>query len=316
MAKVNYSLATFALHMKRKMIIGIIVLIAGFLLYLVRWNIVHPLKKGVVMIEGRERDFKYHLPGKLSANPRLMIVYHGSGINANIIQIFTGHEFDELADKENNTIIVYPNGYKNNWNDCKKIAPYEAKALNINDVEFTRQIIQYFRRHYNTADAYAVGYSNGGQMVMKLAKIHPEWFRGYAVIDANLPIPEHDLCGEATQPVSLFYIVGQQDPINPYKGGKITLRGKNYGEVRSARETLKYWLKMADFEASSNTHITPATTREDYTSSTGEKVCFVDVGDGGHTIPNRNFRIPIKTMGKMAKGVDAPVLIWEFFKSF
>jgi len=309
-------LLQFCVHMKRKMITGILVLIVGLIaglsLYLLRWNMVHPLKSASLTIDNLERTFKYHLPKKLSASPRLMIVYHGSGINANIIQIFTGHEFDELADEEQNTIIVYPNGYKNNWNDCRKVAPYEAKTLNINDVEFTRRLIDYFHTKYKTGDAYAVGYSNGGQMTMKLARTHPDWFKGYAVIDANLPVSSNDDCAGLSQPVSLFLMLGQQDPIDPYNGGEIVLNGKSYGVVRSARETLDYWLNT--FSLQSTTQLTSTTTRSDYTSSTGKQVCFVDVADGGHTIPNRNFRIPIKKMGNMTKGVDAPVLIWDFFK--
>ncbi len=90
-------------------------------------------------------------------------------MKAFLMQIFTGHEFDLLADANQNTIIVYPQDYKNNWNDCRKEASYPAKRLNVDDVAFTRKIIPFFKKNYNInkTDIFAVGFSNGGQMVLK-----------------------------------------------------------------------------------------------------------------------------------------------------
>ncbi|QHS62226.1 alpha/beta hydrolase family esterase [Chitinophaga agri] len=297
-------------------IVFIIVLMTGMFLYLYRWNVLHPLKSATLKIESRERTFLYHLPKKITAHPRLIILYHGSGINGNIMQIFTGHEFDELSDKEQHTIIAYPNGFKNNWNGCRKVAPYPAGQMNINDIEFTKQIIRYFKENYHidTSEVFAVGYSNGGEMVMSLARQYPQWFKGFAVIDANLGTPSNDKCENAIRPVSLFYISGQQDPIVPYKGGEIFLNGKSFGEVRSSKETLQYWLQQDKFDIQSTIAITQNATLSNYATAAGKQISFLDISDGGHTIPNRNFRIPISKMGNMTKGVDAPALIWDFFK--
>ncbi len=105
-----------------------------------------------------------------------------------MMQIFTGHEFDLAADKNQNAIIAYPQWYKGNWNDCRKLAPYPAKQLNLDDVGFTEQIISYFKTNYeiDANEIYSVGYSNGGQMVMKLANLKPEWFKGFDIISANI----------------------------------------------------------------------------------------------------------------------------------
>ena len=122
----------------------LITCIASLLIYTYRWNIINPNKSGSFINDNLERTFVYHVPRKLNNKPKLIIVYHGSKMKAFIMQIFTGHEFDELADMDENSIIVYPQGYKNNWNDCRKQAPFPAKQLNINDVRFTEQVISFF----------------------------------------------------------------------------------------------------------------------------------------------------------------------------
>lgn len=125
-------------------IVLVAVLLSGLLIYTYRWNLVHPLKKETIMIDGLERKFVYHVPAKLKPHPKLIIAYHGTAMPANLMQIFTGHEFDLLADEEQNAIIVYPQGYKNNWNDCRINAPFPAKQLNLDDVGFTGKIINFF----------------------------------------------------------------------------------------------------------------------------------------------------------------------------
>lgn len=39
----------------------------------------------------------------------------------------TGYEFDWFADQRK-FAVVYPEGYKNNWNDCRKNATFPAKS--------------------------------------------------------------------------------------------------------------------------------------------------------------------------------------------
>lgn len=300
-------------------------LIAGLFLYLYRWNLIHPLKKGTLKVDHLDRDFLYHLPHQLTGRPRLILAYHGTGIKANVMQIFTGHELDLLADKEKNTIIIYPQGYKNSWNDCCKNVPYETKKLNLDDVGFTRKIIDLFAEKYNAdlSEVYAIGFSNGGQMVSKLAKLKPEWFKGFAVISANLPDADNTDCGDTLQPVSLMLINGMEDPIIPFNGGKVTLDGKDFGTVMSSEQTIAHWLSAGNFSGppmerkffalKKDQEVVTAVKQDFYSSSANKRISYIRVKDGGHTIPNKNFRIPIKKMGNMNKEVDAPQLIWDFF---
>ncbi len=319
--------------MVRKRFIYKIILIATILLvmviccvgvYVYRWNIVHPLKTGELEIDGMERTFVYHVPSGLKPKSRLIIAYHGTAMTGRMMQIMTGHEFDEFADRDQNAIIVYPQGYKNNWNDCRKSALFPAKQMNLDDVGFTGQIIKYFIEHYNidTTQVYAVGYSNGGAMVMKLAAEQPGWFKGFAVISSNLPVETNNACYDANKPVSLLYMRGMQDPIIPYGGGEVVfIDGRHFGAVQSTQQTLQHWLNVSrcdtlpfsTLQYANNAGAVTATQENYYSSTTNKRVVFIKVLDGGHTIPNRNFRIPIKEIGNMNQELDAPQIIWDFF---
>lgn len=311
------------------MVVGFLVIVAvafaGLFLYVYRWNIVNPNKSSSVTIDHLERTFVYHVPKNLKKAPKLIIAYHGSKMKAFLMQIFTGHEFDQLADKDENTIVVYPQGYKNNWNDCRKEAPFPAKQLNVDDVRFTEEIISFFRKEYqvNPANIFAVGYSNGGQMVMKLARQKPEWFKGFAVISANLPTETNDDCTDANKQVSLLLMNGTSDPVNPYEGGEVMLDGQSFGPVMSTEQNLKHWLTVSNcdktekfttrFPKNNKANNVTAIQKTFISPATSKQISFIKIINGGHTIPNRNFRIPIKQMGKMNQDIDGPKLVWDFF---
>lgn len=300
------------------------IFIISLFIYIYRWNIVNPNKSGFVIIDNLQRTFVYHVPKKLNNKPKLIIVYHGSKMKAFVMQIFTGHEFDELADLDENTIIVYPQGYKNNWNDCRKQAPFPAKQLNVDDVRFTEQIISFFKKEYqiDTAHIFAVGFSNGGQMTMKLAKQKPEWFKGFAVISANLPTESNNECIDSKKPVSLLLMNGTNDPISPYEGGEVTLDGQSFGSVLSTEQNLQHWLNVSDcdllekvttqFPQNKTGDNITAIQKKYLSPGNNKEISFIKVINGGHTIPNRNFRIPIKKMGEMNKDIDGPKVIWDF----
>lgn len=308
------------------MIIGILIIVAiSLLIYTYRWNILHPNKSASVKIDNLERTFIYHIPKKLKHNPKLLIAYHGSKMKAWMMQLFTGHEFDLFADADENTIVVYPQGYKNNWNDSRKNAPFPAKKLNIDDILFTERIISYFGKNYHidSKRIFAVGFSNGGQMVMKLANHKPDLFKGFAVIAANFPTADNCDSKITQSPVSMLLMNGMKDPINPYNGGEVKLDGQSFGAVLSTENNVIRYLTAGNFDTSTfatkdfkdKAGRVTAIQQDYYSTSTGKKVSSVKILDGGHTIPNLNFRLPVKIMGNMNKQVDGPKLIWEFFMS-
>ena len=85
--------------------------------------------------------------------------------------------------------------------------------------------------------------------------------------------------------------------------------------MKSAAETVAFWKQVNQGELVSEKKTGPVTTEMYYSEVTRKKLLCIGIDNGGHTIPNRYFRIPIKKLGPMSGEVDAPVEICKFFKS-
>jgi len=305
------------------LVVATLVLLAIHVLHV---NPLNPTKQDKVMVGKLEREFSYHVPVEVVKNAKLIFVIHGSSGTPLVMQISTGHCFDLMADVKSDAIIVYPAGYHKFWNDCRKMATYDAKKENTDDVAFFGAMIKYFKEKYNidTTEVFAVGYSNGGQMCYKLAKEKPQWFKGIAAIAANLPVEENNDCYETHLPVSVLVMNGTADPFNPYNGGEVIVGdGQKRGSVISTDQTIQYWLNndscsltpfsTYNFPDIDTTDNSVATWYLYNSATTGKKVELIKVMNGGHLIPNPNFTYWPKAVGNVNKDINAPKIIWDFF---
>jgi polyhydroxybutyrate depolymerase len=100
-------------------------------------------------------------------------------MDAKLMREWTGYEFDQLAD-QHGFVVVYPDGYKRNWNDCHSRATFAAHTENIDDMGFVKGLIarEVAQHQIDGKHVYVLGYSNGGQMVLRLALQAPEQVAG------------------------------------------------------------------------------------------------------------------------------------------
>ena len=237
----------------------------------------------------------------MADHPGIVFVLHGSDGKAEVMRIVTGHEFEKIADKTKEFIIVYPQGYKKYWNHCRKSADWASKKENADDPGFFKQMIHYFaaKYHADTTKVLATGISNGGQMCTKLALEIPQYFKGIAPIAANMPVETNNDCYQSKIPVPMLIMHGTADPLNPYNGGKIGLNdGYDRGEVLSTNESVNYWRTLDGCSQKADSSMYPDINNKDnsvaYNFSysnpqTGKKVVFIKIVNGGHNIPNRGF---------------------------
>jgi polyhydroxybutyrate depolymerase len=112
-----------------------------------------------LLIEGHYRVFHFLKPAKSGST--LIFALHGSGGNG--LGVRTGaKKLEEIAPAEN-ILLVYPDGYKRYWNECRKTAQSAANMENINENAFFGQMIDYFSTKYqiDTKRIFAVGTSGG-----------------------------------------------------------------------------------------------------------------------------------------------------------
>ncbi|MFC5412423.1 alpha/beta hydrolase family esterase [Larkinella bovis] len=245
-----------------------------------------------VLIEGHYRTFHFLKPAKPNAS--LLFVLHGSGGTGESTRKGAG-KLEEIAPAEN-ILLVYPDGYKRYWNECRKTAQSAANLENINDNTFFDEMIGYFRKKYriDTRRVFAVGTSGGGHMAYKLALTMPEKFRAVTALIANLPDTSNLDCPEKRVAVPVLIVNGTADLTNPYDGGEVKANGISLGLVRSTDRTFRYWSELAGYQQKPTKELLPDTdptdgkTIERYTYKTKGKpeVTLLKVLGGKHDYPN------------------------------
>jgi polyhydroxybutyrate depolymerase len=279
------------------------------------------IKPGKIMTGQGERKFLAYIPEELRKEAGLVIALHGTGMNSQKMREWTGFEFEEMAD-QNGFAIVYPAGYKGNWNDCRKDAPFAAKLENIDDVGFLKDLIDQMVKQYHI-DAnriYVFGFSNGGQMGYRLASEMGDKIKGVAAIAAGLPTEETCSCNLSSPTGKIMLVAGTKDPINPYAGGKVSLFGlKKVGEANAMLVTAESFALRNGLIPKAAVNSLPLQIKpvnKIYLKSwKKEGVDFIrlyTLENAGHVIPQQKFRFP-RIMGNMGGDFDSPVEALKFF---
>jgi polyhydroxybutyrate depolymerase len=268
------------------------------------------------------RTFSWYKPGTYSPNAPLIFVLHGSNGWPDQVRTTTAYEFDLLAE-EYGFIVVYPQGYENHWNDCRKSADYAANVENIDDVNFFREMIEFFAEHQqiDRKQVFVTGHSNGGHMAYKLALEVPELLAAIAPISANLPVDSNLDCNKSGKAISVAIFNGTDDPVNPFNGGLVSLLGNSSrGEVLSADATAEYWKSLAQIMQAPTRSTFPEVDGDDNTSVLEERwlspagidIRLYTLQGSGHVIPSRLMQWA-RVLGGNAGDISGPQEIVGFF---
>jgi len=276
-----------------------------------------------VCVGGRQRSYLAYVPARLPLGSALVIVLHGSGMDGMRMWEWTGYEFDRMADQRG-FAVVYPDGYRRNWNDCRKNATFAAKKENIDDMSFIRALIDRFEVEHaiDAKRVYAFGYSNGGHMAFRLAMEAPDEIAAIAAVAASLPTPDASSCRQQGTTSRVMLVNGTEDPINPYNGGPVTIFGfANRGTVMSSEASARTFAERNGVAASPVAARMPPGRPDDPTSvesltwsSDGKPVSrLYTVHGGGHVIPQQAFRFR-RLLGKTTTALNAPSEAVRFFE--
>lgn len=267
----------------------------------------------------RRRSYVLYVPQRLVERPALLVVLHSSQSNGERMRRDSGYRFDALADRDG-FLVLYPDGFEGHWNDCRKAASYSARKLNIDDVGFLSTMIERLQRERGVDPdrVFVTGYSNGGQMALRMAAEAPDAVDGVAAVAASLPSAENDACRPAQQPKAALLMNGTLDPINPYAGGKVTLFGfGNRGMVLSSEDSaLALAQRNGQKGTPSQDRLTTVgpvwTERQRWEAQGAAPVELVTVHGGGHVLPQSVYRPP-RLLGQVDPELDGPAEIWRFF---
>jgi polyhydroxybutyrate depolymerase len=256
-------------------------------------------------VDGRDRTF---LVSRVSARPAgapALLVFPGSGETAGGIRRRLASALDRLA-AERGAVVATLQGYGSHFNDCRRVAPYSARAEGVDDVAFTRAVVADLERR-DGVDARriaALGYSNGGHMTFRLALEAPELLTGIVAISANAPDDGNTVCAPvAGRPPTVVLIEGDHDPINPYGGGRVTIFGfGDRGIVRSAEASAQWFAERAGAPGAGPRRVLGSRGGQvAYEMDFGSRVRLVTIAGGGHAIPQAAFRYP-RILGATYRG--------------
>jgi polyhydroxybutyrate depolymerase len=275
----------------------------------------------VVSSAGRDRTMTVVGPGSAEDAP-VILVFHGSRQTAKIVRSFSGGTFDALTTR--GAVVAYLDGYKKNWNDSRLTSPTAARAENVDDVAFASAAIDRLARthHIDRSRVFAVGFSAGGSMAIRLLHEVPDLIAGAGIIGATQAVPENFTASAATPlPRPVVLIHGTRDPLVPYDGGMASIFGfSRRGLGQSAPDTARYFARRNGIttEPTSQTLSTlgkpgdkTSIERTDYTQSGLAPVTLYTVHGGGHVIPNPKKALRI--MGRSTSKLVAADAIADFF---
>ena len=124
--------------------------------------------------------------------------------------------FEEMA-RASGAILVYPQPLSGHWADAP--GPEATR-----DSAFIHDLIGKLVAGgtVNPGKVFLVGITTGGMMALRLACDQKNGFAGLAVLGASLPSDIEASC-KPSHPLPLLMIAGTEDPVIPFRGGKVNL---------------------------------------------------------------------------------------------
>lgn len=166
-------------------------------------------ERRTLTVDGRCRRYLLVPPAQRDEPADVLLFFHGSKQSGSVARRFTNYTFEQARA---GAAVVYPDGVHNHFNDGRRILPEETRRLGIDDVAFTRAIMDDLRASFSVGRVFAAGFSNGGHMVQRLLIDAPGLLDGAAppvelwsvdgmghLVPAGIESPDPRL-GKATAP--------------------------------------------------------------------------------------------------------------------
>ncbi|GAA1358280.1 alpha/beta hydrolase family esterase [Streptomyces beijiangensis] len=263
-------------------------------------------------VDGSTRTYLLHSPAARDDSPKpLVIAFHGSGEGAAGMRERTG--LDRAA-ASRSLLIAYPEGLRHAWG-AGSVATGERPDPDA-DVRFTEALVQELVRT-GKADpdrVYAVGFSNGGSMALRMAAQRPGLLAGAASVAGQLPTGAARV--RPTGPVPVMIIHGADDPVRPVGG--LPDPGPARAGAAPITPTMSSLASAQAFAAADGARGASLRSEAGYDRITwrpgpsGATVQLLVMHGAGHTWPGTSATPPAG-FGRVSRVLDATGTILGFF---
>ena len=242
-----------------------------------------------LMVNDLERSYLLHIPPGLNSQQPVPVIFAFHGISESPFQMQSVAEFDDIADLAN-FLVVYPRGVGGSWN-TGEAGPGSAIAQNVDELAFIRQMLSDLGTitSIDPKHIYAVGFSQGGALVYRLACDMSDTFAAIASVSGPM---EYSAC-QPSQAVSVIHVHGLADTFVPYSGGG------SY-DLPPVEQGIATWVQLDDCTGSAQVEKpTNIITHTAYAAcQAGTAVELYTIDTGGHAWPY---------------GWPASEIVWDFF---
>ncbi len=272
---------------------------------------------------GYQWQVHVHIPKGYTPDtkPPLVLALHGAGGDGKMVL-----ESDHWKKKSDEAgfIVVAPTALPSRprlsanfltnprvWNSGQLDAHSPRAA--INDVAFINQLLDELKEKtpYDENRVFAVGHSNGGGMVFRLAAELSERLTAVATVAGMMAIDD-------PQPKKLLptlYILGVKDPLVPLAGGTVKLP---WGTKQNppVDNFLQNWAAALGCEVEPKTisEIDGVKKVEYSSKSQGPALTVLFLENHGHNWPGSKPLLPESRIGPTKSKLNATDVIWEFFE--
>lgn len=258
--------------------------------------------KHTLTLKGKKRTYFLYVPKGIKKGEKrpVVIAYHGFESDPGGLRWLISP--DKLAD-EFQYLVVYPSAENKSWNAGRG---FGSRNKSSDDLSFASALVDVItaRHPVDKNRIYAMGFSNGAQMVALMVCKMPGKIAAAAMVAHTMNIPN---CNPKLK-VPILMIHGAKDKLAPFAGG-----GKS--AILSHKDSVTFFKKVNEVSNKSKAIVNKPTVK--CTRFPGEKtevvdcVCFND----GHSWPGgREFKTDI--FGTTNKELNANRFIFNFFKRY
>jgi polyhydroxybutyrate depolymerase len=250
----------------------------------------------------------------------LVLFFHGAGGSAESAASLYGWE--QKADQEH-FIVAFPEAlpaqlnrpasFRSNPRFWQNGRPDLPNPDGINDVGFVGDLLDNLTAHFlvDQHRIYAVGFSSGGGMTFTLGVALSRRLAAIGVVASHLFVPNPIL----ERAVSLFYLIGTADPLNPLAGGKARLPWGGTRLEPPVAQSIETWRRLLDCPAKPSVvrdnggvkELRYGPGRED------SEVIFCTIENMGHSWPGAPELLPSSLVGEPSNKIEGTDAIWKFF---
>ena len=275
----------------------------GLIVILFSSNAFGQVEYGSIMHDGLEREYIMYVPSSSGPNGPLVFSLHGYKSPAEDHMNYTFMK--EVADTAG-FIVVYPKAIDDAWN-----SGFRLPTPNVDDVGFISALIDTLQADYaiDLDRIYVFGFSQGGQMTMRLACELNDRFAKAASVSSFLGSTTTASCNSAF-PIPMLFMHGTADPVVSYQ---------------TVEETMDHWLAINGCVLPADSIRLPDIDPLDagyidvfiYQNCTeNSSVVLYKMYGGGHTWPgwSEEWEFFFRN-GPTNRDIIADVELWKFFNS-